>query len=139
VWVASNESSVLVQVDPKTAKVVREIATGPKPRFLTGGAGSVWTLNQGDGTVSRINAKTGAVEATIEAGIPGGGGEAAFGGGYVWLTVFEFPITKIDPKTNKVVGQWEGPGGDAIRFGHGSVWLSNLRQQNMWRLDPGSL
>ncbi|GAB4411791.1 MAG: hypothetical protein OHK0021_20560 [Bryobacter sp.] len=139
VWVASNESSKLVQVDPKTAKVVKEIATGPRPRFLTGGADSVWTLNQGDGTVSRINVKTGNVDATIAAGIPGGGGEATFGGGYVWFTVFEFPITKIDPKTNKVVGQWGGPGGDAIRFGHGSVWLSNLRQQNIWRIDPSKL
>ena len=27
-------------------------------------------------------------------------------------------------------------GGDAIRFGHGSVWLSNLRAANVWRLDP---
>jgi hypothetical protein len=27
-------------------------------------------------------------------------------------------------------------GGDAIRVGHGSVWLSNLRQGNVWRLDP---
>jgi DNA-binding beta-propeller fold protein YncE len=138
-WVASNETSKLVQVDPKTAKVVREIATGPKPRFLAGGAGSIWTLNQGDGSVSRINAKTGAVEATIEAGIPGGGGEAAFGDGHVWFTVFDFPITKIDAKTNKVVAQWAGPGGDAIRFGHKSIWLSNLRQQNLWRLDLQAL
>ncbi len=136
IWVASNESSKLIKVDPKKGEVVQEIATGPKPRFLTGGAGSIWTLNQGDGTVSRISAKTGTVEATIEAGIPGGGGEAAFGEGYVWFTVFEFPITQIDPKTNKVVKQWAGPGGDAIRVGHGSVWLSNLRQQNLWRIDP---
>ena len=27
-------------------------------------------------------------------------------------------------------------GGDAIRFGLGSVWLSNLRAANVWRLDP---
>jgi virginiamycin B lyase len=32
--------------------------------------------------------------------------------------------------------QFFGPGGDAIRVGHGSVWLSNLRQSNVWRLDP---
>jgi streptogramin lyase len=136
IWVASNESSKLVQVDPKKAVVVKVIETGPKPRFLTGGAGSVWTLNQGDGTVSRIDVKSGQVVATIEAGIPGGGGEATFGEDSVWFTVFDFPITQIDAKSNKVVRQWAGPGGDAIRYGHGQIWLSNLRQQNIWRLDP---
>ena len=29
-----------------------------------------------------------------------------------------------------------GPGGDAIRVGLGSVWLSNLQAGNVWRLDP---
>jgi len=27
-------------------------------------------------------------------------------------------------------------GGDAIRVGLGSVWLSNLRAGNVWRIDP---
>jgi hypothetical protein len=50
--------------------------------------------------------------------------------------VFEIPITQIDPTTNQVVKQWFGEGGDAIRIGHGSIWVSNLRQQNLWRIDP---
>jgi len=96
----------------------------------------VWTINQGDGTISRVDVKTNKVVATIEAGIPGGGGEIAVGEGSVWVTSFEYPITRIDPSTNKVAQQFYGPGGDAIRVGHGSVWLSNLRQSNVWRLDP---
>ncbi len=52
------------------------------------------------------------------------------------MTSFEYPITRIDVATNKVVQQFEGPGGDAIRFGHGSVWVSNLRAANVWRIDP---
>ena len=38
--------------------------------------------------------------------------------------------------TNKVVQQFYGEGGDAIRFGLGSVWLSNLRAGE--RLAAGS-
>ena len=96
----------------------------------------MWTVNQGDGTISRVDVKTNKVVATIEAGIPGPGGEIAVGEGSVWVTSFEYPITRIDPSTNKVAQQFYGEGGDAIRVGHGSVWLSNLRQANVWRLDP---
>jgi YVTN family beta-propeller protein len=136
IWVSSTDESVVTRVDAKTNEVTDKIPVGPKPRFLTFGGGSVWTLNQGDGTVTRIDAKTRKPVATIEVGVPGTGGEIAYGEGYIWLTVFQIPLTQIDPKTNTVMKQWVGPGGDAVRVGHGSVWLSNLRQQNLWRLDP---
>ncbi|MBL8173031.1 MAG: hypothetical protein JNK48_00090 [Bryobacterales bacterium] len=139
VWVSGTESNQLIRVDARTNKVSALIPVGPKPRFLTAGGGSIWTLNQGDGTVSRVDAKTNKVVATIECGIPGTGGEISYGGGYVWVTVFQIPVTKIDVKTNQVVRQWMGAGGDAIRWGHGSVWLSNLREQNVWRLSPSNL
>lgn len=139
VWVTANKTAQLIRVDAKSNKVIAEIEVGPEPRFLTGGGGSVWTVNQGDGSVTRVNAKTGKVEAKIEAGIPGPGGEVSFGAGGLWVTLFEIPITFIDEKTNTVTKQWVGPGGDAIRVGHGSIWLSNLRQQNVWRLDPKTM
>ncbi|HYO83308.1 MAG TPA: hypothetical protein VES20_18025, partial [Bryobacteraceae bacterium] len=94
----------------------------------------VWTLNQGDGTVTRVDTKKKAAVAQIEVGVPGGGGEISYGNGSVWLTVFQIPLTRIDAEKNEVVQQWTGPGGDAVRVGHGSVWLSNLREQNVWRL-----
>jgi virginiamycin B lyase len=134
VWVASNDGNALVRVDPSTNKVTGTTPIGPRPRFLTVGEGSVWVLNQGDGTVSRVDATTGKLLATIPAGIPGLGGEIAFGGGSVWATVFGFPITRIDPAKNKVVQQWVGKGGDSIRYAHGSVWLSFLTGAKVWRL-----
>lgn len=135
IWVSSTENSVLARVDPKTNLVTDRIEVGPQPRFLTSGGGSVWTLNQGDGTVSRVDVKTKKLITNIEVGVPGGG-EIAYGEGYVWVTVFEIPLSQIDPEKNQVIKQWVGPGGDAVRVGHGSVWLSNLRQQNLWRIDP---
>lgn len=135
VWVSSPEKSVVTRVDAKTNAVTDTIPVGPTPRFITVGAGSVWTLNQGDGTVSRVDFKSKKVVATIDCGIPGTGGELAFGNGHIWATVFQIPLTEIDPATNAVVKQWHGAGGDAVRVGHGSVWLSNLREQNVWRID----
>jgi YVTN family beta-propeller protein len=136
VWVTSTEKNVLTRVNARTNVVEETITVGSRPRFLAVGEGSVWTINQGDGSISRVDVKTNKVVATIEAGIPGGGGEIAVGDGSVWVTSFEYPITRIDASTNKVVQQFYGDGGDAIRFGLGSVWLSNLRAANVWRLDP---
>jgi virginiamycin B lyase len=136
VWVTTPEKNLLTRVDPETNKVTDTIEVGPQPRFLTTGAGSAWTLNQGDGTVTRVDAKTRKVVAQIQVGVPGTGGELAFGEGHVWATVFQIPLSEIDPATNQVIQQWFGPGGDSVRIGHGSVWLSNLREQNVWRLSP---
>jgi len=134
VWVSSNAGGTLVRVDPVTNKVVGETPVGPMPRFLTVGAGSIWVLNQGDGTIARVDAESGRRTAVIAAGIPGQGGEIAFGEGAVWATVFDFPITRIDPGTNAVTGQWHGAGGDSIRAAHGSVWLTSLMGGKVWRL-----
>lgn len=135
IWVSSNEGNALIRVNPATNSVASSTPIGPKPRFLTVGADSIWILNQGDGSISRVDAVSGKLIATIPAGIPGLGGEIAFGAGSVWATVFGFPITRIDPATNSVLRQWRGVGGDSIRYGHGSLWLTSYSGEKVWRLN----
>ena len=49
-------TTMLSRVDPATNKVVSTTSVGEGARAsLTVGAGSVWTLNQGDGTISRVD------------------------------------------------------------------------------------
>jgi DNA-binding beta-propeller fold protein YncE len=134
VWITGTASNVLTAVGAASDKVIGSVPVGPQPRFLAAGSGSIWTLNQGDGTVSRVKAKTRRVTATIKAGIPGPGGEICFSVGSVWATVFDVPLTRIDPKTNKVVQQWVGRGGDSVRFGFGSIWLTDYKRGLLWRI-----
>jgi len=136
VWVASFGQDQLLKIDPNSNTLIATIPVGPKPRFITAGDGSIWTLNQGDGTISRVDMKTGKLIASIACGIPGSGGELSYDNGAVWAAIFDFPLTQIDAKTNKVIAQWAGPGGDGVRAGLGSVWLSNLRQGTVWRIPP---
>jgi YVTN family beta-propeller protein len=136
VWATSTEHDTVTRVDPNTNLVVETIAVGKRPRFIATGAGAVWALNQGDGSVSRIDPKTNKVAATIDVGVPGPGGDIAVGEGSVWVTSFEFPLSRIDPTSNTVVQQFFGKGGDAVRVGLGSVWLSNIEAGNVWRIDP---
>jgi YVTN family beta-propeller protein len=134
--VTSTKHGTVARVDPDTNRLVATIPVGPSPRFIATGEGAIWALNQGDGSVSRIDPKTNRVVATIEVGVPGGGGDLAVGEGSVWVSSWDYPLSRIDPATSRVVQQFYGAGGDAIKVGLGSVWLSNLKQGNVWRLDP---
>jgi YVTN family beta-propeller protein len=133
VWVSSTAKSVVSVIHPATNKVIAEIPVGPNPRFMAAGEGFVWTLNQGNGTVTKIDPRTMTVVATIEVGVPGTGGDIATGEGALWVTERTMPVSRIDPASNKVTAQLYGPGGDAMRIGHGYVWLSNGRQGKVWR------
>lgn len=139
VWITSTKNNLLTRVDAKTEKVIAKIPVGPTPRFLATGLGAVWTLNQGDGSVSRVDPTTNKVSATIEVGVPGPGGDIAVGEGAVWVTAIGKPLSKIDPATNRVVAQYVGKGGDALRVGLGSLWLSNHEFHEVWRIDPKGL
>ena len=134
VWITGVESGVLTAVDAASGKVLESVSVGPKPRFLTAGGGSVWTLNQGDGTVSRIDEKSRKVTATIQVGIPGASGDIDYGAESVWPSVLGMPLTRIDATTNKVVRQWAGEGGDSLRLGFGSIWITDYKKGLLSRI-----
>lgn len=140
VWVTSSGENRIYRVDPESGNVVARIDVAAKPRFTTIGAGSVWVLSQADGSVTRINPATNAVQSVIPAGVPGEGGDIAIGGDYVWVSAAGTPLTRISPQSAKVIDQYGNyKGADAIRFGFNSVWISDHRKGDVWRIDPGKL
>jgi virginiamycin B lyase len=134
VWITGVEKNVLTAVDASSGKVLESIPVGPKPRFLAAGAGSIWTLNQGDGTVSRVDERSRHLIAAIQVGIPGTGGDIGYGADSVWLTVFDVPLSRIDARTNRVMRQWVGEGGDSLRFGFGSLWITDYKKGLLLRV-----
>jgi YVTN family beta-propeller protein len=134
VWVSSTEHDLVSRVHPKEMRISAEIPVGRSPRFMACTDTDVWVLNQGDGTVSRIDPGTNRVVATIDAGVPGQGGDIAIGGGFVWVTMIDIPLTQIDPAKNQVVAQYVGKGGDALRAGHGALWMCSFFLQEVWHV-----
>jgi virginiamycin B lyase len=134
VWVTSHDTNQVSAVDAATGAVTGAVPTGPEPRFLAAAAGAVWVLNQGDGTVTRIDARTRKVMATIAQGIPGRGGDIAYGAERVWTTTMGLPLTLTDARTGVVRRQWVGKGGDSLRYGHGSVWLTDYHGGTLARI-----
>jgi len=72
--------------------------------------------------------------ATIQVGIPGTGGDIGYGADSVWPTVFEVPLTRIESTTNTVLKQWVGKGGDSLRFGFNSLWITDYRKGLLSRI-----
>jgi streptogramin lyase len=95
-------------------------------------------LCEKEGKVERIDPKTNKVVKTIELGVPNAHGNLAFGEGFLWVTQDGFPLTRIDPETEKerVAQQFWGQGGGLISVTSGSIWLSNVNKGTVWRLDP---
>jgi virginiamycin B lyase len=136
-WVTCPAENRVLRINPETTLVEKRIEVSPQPTALAIGESSVWVLCIKDGKIERIDPKTNKVTKTIETGVSGAtAGGIAVGHGSIWVTLTGFPITRIDPVSEKVVQQFWGAGGGAIQFGAGSVWLTNLHEGTLWRLDP---
>jgi virginiamycin B lyase len=135
-WVTCPSEDRVLRIDPLANLVDKRIEVSAQPRAIAIGESSVWVLCQKDGKVERIDPKTFKLTKSIELGVPGAEGGIAIGQGSVWVTLAGFPITRVDPGTDKVVQQFYGEGGGAIQFGLNAVWLSNLKEKTFWRLDP---
>jgi virginiamycin B lyase len=137
-WVTCPSEARILRINPETNLVDKRIEVSAGARAIAFGAGSVWVLCDKEGKVDRIDPKLNKVIKTIELGVPNGGGNLAFGDGFVWVTQTGFPLTRIDPETDKekVAQQFWGEGGGLITVTNGAIWLSNTSNGSVWRLDP---
>lgn len=134
VWVTHADGSEVTSVDAQSGAILGTAKTGPNPRFLSGGAGAVWTLNQGDGSLTRIDSRTRQATRTTALGTPGHGGDISVGGGMVWTTMAKIPLSATDAATGVLRCQWTGPGGDSLGIGHGAIWLTDYHGGTISRL-----
>jgi virginiamycin B lyase len=135
VWVTCPKQDKLLKINPRTSLVEKRIEIAGKPMGVALGEGSVWVLGSKEGKVSRVDPKTDKVTATVEMNIPDLKGSIAFGEGYVWVSAAGFPITRIDPATDKVVQQFTGGSGGAIVASNGAVWLADPSAKTLKRID----
>jgi virginiamycin B lyase len=133
IWVTRAEGDEITAVDAATEQIVARLKTGPNPRFLTAAAGAIWTLNQGDGTLTRIDARS-QQTASIALQTPGHGGDIGSGGGMLWTTMPKMPLSAIALTTAALQCQWAGPGGDSLAIGHGAIWLTDYHAGTIARI-----
>jgi streptogramin lyase len=135
-WTACPAEDRVLRINPQSNLMEKRIEVGSRPHALAVGEGSIWVLCEKDGKIDRIDPKTNKVAKSIELGVPGAAGGIAVGLGSVWVTLDGFPLTRIDPSAERVVQQFWGSGGGSVHIAGNSIWLSNLHEGTLWRLDP---
>ncbi|MBV8847332.1 MAG: hypothetical protein JO307_31365 [Bryobacterales bacterium] len=137
-WVTCPSETRLLRVNPATNLVEKRIEVSTSARSVAFGAGSVWVLCEKEGKIDRIDPKTNKVIKTLDLAVPNAGGNLAFGAGFLWATQTGFPLTRIDPETDKerVAQQFWGEGGGLISATANAIWLSNIGKGTVSRIDP---
>ena len=133
IWVTHATGAEVTVIDAFNGAVLATVPTGSNPRFLTAGGKAVWTLNQGDGSLTRIDPQTHSVK-TIGLGTPGHGGDISFGGEMIWTTVAKVPLSAVDAATVSLRCRWTGPGGDSLGIGHDAIWLTDYHAGTISRI-----
>jgi class 3 adenylate cyclase/streptogramin lyase len=146
IWV---RSSSLVHLDPGTGRPdeARLLQTTGNPRADRGveaGYRSIWVgggLVGGDHALLwRWNPATG--EQLADTKIPSNVevNDVALGGGAVWVTFADGRLVKLDPDTREVLAQTRAAQLlDGVIFGGGGVWVIDLTDGELTRVDPRTL
>jgi YVTN family beta-propeller protein len=106
---------------------------------VTYGAGSLWTANYGQGTVSRVNPVTHRVVKTI--GLGNSPFAIAFADGSVWVGDFNADyVYRVDPATNKSVAAipLSSNVGAIAHAPDGSIWVTEYAGGALDRIDPAT-
>ena len=135
-WCACTAIGKVLRIDPRTNLVTKRIDTQPMPMALASGDGSIWAYCKKDGKLDRIDPKSEKVTKTIDLGVPGADGDLDFGEGSLWVSQPGFPVSRVDPKSEKLLQQFWGPGGGMLRAAGGSLWLFDTGRNVASKLDP---
>jgi virginiamycin B lyase len=135
VWVTVPRTDTLLRIDPADPTTSKSIKVGNGPRFLAVGENAIWVMNQGDGSVSRVDAD-GAVVARIKVSdVPIHGGDITVGGGRVWVRIEQDLVVTIDPATNGVVDRYGPPSGSgSVAVDDVAAWVSAHDTASVYRL-----
>jgi DNA-binding beta-propeller fold protein YncE len=140
VWVTSGRDDQVVAIDAAKPSVApAPHRTGPSPIRIAVGAGSVWTVNAGDGTVTRLTpgARGGAVRREIPIGSDAV--DIAVGPDGAWVTNGQAgTVTRLDPISNRVLGKAVRTGNfpSALTADANYVWVVNSGDGTVARIDP---
>lgn len=145
-WVSDARTGAVTSIEPERLVPQPPFTTRERPIVgysdagqLAIGFGSLW-LASGDGVITRIDLRTGRIAARIS-GIEmrESDGGITTGARSVWVAgpTQSSPVTRIDPRRNRVVARipLQKFRANGIAFGADGVWVSDVGSDQVWRID----
>ena len=123
VWITDQVN--VIQINPETNQIVGQpLPAGEEIITLALGHGTLWTGSHDDGIISRVDAKTHKLVATIDVGFSVHGLTVSNGSAWV-LDEHGFAVVRIDPQTNQLQERMPIDFiGANLTAGAGSVWVA---------------
>ena len=132
------------RIDAASHRFAQTIQVGVDPTGVAAGQSSVWVINAGDSTVTRIDPNASqAVRATKSTqGLPTG---IAVGEGGAWITTGfgtvsgKSELIELDPDSNNPLVADDLPSGTApVAVGGGFVWVVDTLRNEVLKINPKS-
>lgn len=136
----------VVRLDVTSGRVKAVVGVGVDPLLLAVAGGQVWTLDFGEGTLSRIDPETNKAT-TVDVGEGAG---MASGGEHIWVAANANTLVRLDGVSGKretvlKLGSkrlFRLRDAGFLTVAAGSIWLTipvlgnNSADQKLWRIDP---
>ncbi len=136
-WVANSQAGTVSEISTQTGLPVADsLVVGNEPTAITAGFGSVWVVNEGDGSLTRIDPSGTTLPKTkfvVES--PDG---ITTGLGSVWVSNrADGTVAQVDPDTMEVTRLFPvGSGPQGIVVSAGGVWVANSLDLTVSHIDP---
>jgi branched-chain amino acid transport system substrate-binding protein len=148
-WVIDANDQTISRIDANEPGDPQVFSTGSTPSDLAVGQGAVWVANLGDDlfprSISRLDPDSRAVVETIDLPRSSGGFIPFFSGfsrqhvavspGAVWAINPDLTISRIDPRTNRLVSRVRGIAAVNIAAGDGGLWVVD-GEEGIAEIDP---
>ena len=123
-WASSESVGKVTEIDPRSGDVLQEIGVGNGASGIAYGAGALWVANTLDGTVSRIDPRSG-VPTTFPIGASDGPASVAADANNVWVSnEFGGTVARIDPTRGTVLKRLTiGRRPQGIALVDGALWV----------------
>jgi len=131
---AGLEPNTIGAIDAEAAEIASRMKLDSAPSAITAGGGFIWAASEAEGTVSRVDPESQAVQTLTLGGPPGG---VAYGAGSLWVTNREGrALVQINPGTLREVQRFTvGNGPGALAVGQDAVWVANTIDGTLSRVD----
>ena len=141
VWVAANAGNEVNGIELTTSTVDKPPIEVPEPVAVAVGHGSIWAISDADDALYRLDPAEGVEPLRIP--LPEGGkpSDIAVDADWVWVAdEGAGTVSRFDPAAPSAAPVVEElvPGLRAIAAGLGEIWVVNVEQSTVSRIDPGN-